>query len=201
MFYQKVAGRLRLSFEFAKCLMQAVAFASPSLLRPFASPSPANFCVEIFVTQHMPLSLARIALLLMLAACCPAQDLTQTMTRLDAAVFDAYNHCRVAEFESYVAEDVEMYHDQTGLMTGRQNLVDALEKNICGKVRRGLVSIEVYPMKGYGAVVKGVHRFYPANDPKAPAQGEAKFFHLWQQQGDNWKMTRIISYDHGPLKQ
>ena len=163
----------------------------------------------------MPLSLARLALLLPMAACCfaqnlpqnptPAQtltqDLTQEMTRLDAAVFDAYNHCRLAEFASYVDDDVEMYHDQTGLMTGRQSLVDALEKNICGKVRRGLVSIEVYPMKGYGAVVKGVHRFYPATDPKAPAQGEAKFFHLWQQKQGHWKMTRIISYDHAPVKQ
>ena len=149
----------------------------------------------------MPLTLARIALLLPLAASCGAQDLTQTMTRLDATVFDAYNHCRVAEFESYIAEDVEMYHDQTGLMTGRQNLVDALEKNICGKVRRGLVSIEVYPMKGYGAVAKGVHRFYPANDPKAAATGEAKFFHLWQLKDGEWKMTRVISYDHVALRQ
>lgn len=149
----------------------------------------------------MPVSLARIALLLPLAGCCFAQDLTQTITRLDAAVFDAYNQCRLAEFGAYFADNVEFYHDQSGLMTGREKVVDAVEKNICGKVRRGLVSIEVYPMKGYGAVVKGVHRFYPANDPKAPATGEAKFFHLWQLKDGQWKMTRVISYDHVALKQ
>jgi hypothetical protein len=147
----------------------------------------------------MPLTLARIALLLPLAASCGAQDLTQTMTRLDATVFDAYNQCRLAEFGSHFVEDVEFYHDQSGLMTGRQNLLDAVEKNICGKVRRGLVSIEVYPMKGYGAVVKGVHRFYPVNDGKA-AMGEAKFFHLWQLKDGQWKMTRVISYDHVALQ-
>jgi hypothetical protein len=149
----------------------------------------------------MTLRLARIVLLLPMAACCGAQELTQTMTRLDAAVFDAYNQCRMEEFGRYFSEDVEFYHDQSGEMTGRKGLVEAVEKNICGKVRRGLVSIEVYPMKGYGAVVRGVHRFYPANDGKAAAMGEAKFFHLWQLKDGEWKMTRVISYDQVALTQ
>jgi hypothetical protein len=168
---------------------------------PESSGRPGNLRGGVFVTHVMTLKLVRIFLLLPMAACCGAQELTQTMTRLDAAVFDAYNQCRMAEFVSYFSEDVEFYHDQSGQMTGRKRLVEAVEKNICGKVRRGLVSIEVYPMKGYGAVVKGVHRFYPASDPKAPATGEAKFFHLWELKDGAWRMTRVVSYDHVALKQ
>ena len=62
---------------------------------------------------------------------------------------------------------------------GRQNLTESVKKNICGKVRRELVSetLEVYPMRGYGAVEMGVHRFHqPKVDPTKPV-GEAKFIH------------------------
>ena len=40
---------------------------------------------------------------------------------------------------------------------GSQNLVDAVKKNICGKVHRMLVpgSLEVHPLKTYGAVEGG----------------------------------------------
>jgi hypothetical protein len=130
------------------------------------------------------------------------QELVRTLTELDAAVFDAYNKCKVPEFASYFVDDVEFYHDQTGEMMGRQKLLDALEKNICGKVQRKLVagSLQIYPMKGYGAVMLGVHRFYPANVEKPEATGEAKFIHLWHYKDGAWRITRVISYDHIGLK-
>lgn len=138
----------------------------------------------------------------LLAAPVPQDELSRTLSSLDSAVFDAYNRCELEKFSAYFAEDVEFYHDKTGLMTGKQNLVEALKKNICGKVRRELVpgTMEVYPMEGYGAVQMGVHRFHhPGADDKAPV-GEAKFIHLWQKKDGVWKITRVISYDHGALK-
>ncbi len=138
----------------------------------------------------------------LLAAPVPQDELSRTLSSLDSAVFDAYNRCELEKFSAYFAEDVEFYHDKTGLMTGKQNLVEALKKNICGKVRRELVpgTMEVYPMEGYGAVQMGVHRFHhPGADDKEPV-GEAKFIHLWQKKDGVWKITRVISYDHGALK-
>jgi hypothetical protein len=123
--------------------------------------------------------------------------LVTTITGLDAALFDAYNRCDLEKFGSFLADDLEFYHDQGGLAVGKQKTIDAVRNNICGKVRRELVpgSMEVYPIHDFGAVEIGVHRFYhPGQQPDAP--GEAKFIHVWQLKDGVWKVTRVISIDH-----
>lgn len=129
-----------------------------------------------------------------------ADELFRTIASLDSAVFDAYNRCDLEKFGSFFTDDLEFYHDRTGLMRGRQAMVEATRKNICGKVRRDLVpgALEVHPLRGYGAVEIGAHRFC---DPKEKSEcdassGEAKFIHVWQNQDGAWKITRVISYDH-----
>jgi uncharacterized protein DUF4440 len=130
----------------------------------------------------------------------PASDpLYQTVAGLDTAIFDAYNHCDLVKMGSMVADDLEFYHDQTGLSVGRQSLIDGVKNNICGKVQRELVagSLEVYPLKGYGAVEIGVHRFrHPADVNNV---GDAKFVQLWQLKDGGWKLTRVISFDHNSM--
>jgi len=127
----------------------------------------------------------------------PVSDpLYKTVAGLDTSLFDAYNNCQLDKLSSLVAEDLEFYHDKTGLAVGRQLFVDAIKNNICGKVHRELVpgSLEVYPIEGFGAVEIGVHRFTHPNDPHN--LGEAKFVTLWQHKDGSWKMTRAISFDH-----
>jgi hypothetical protein len=97
---------------------------------------------------------------------------------------------------SLVAEDLEFYHDKTGLARGRQALVDGIRNNICGKVTRELVpgTLQVDAIAGYGAVEIGVHRFHhPGN---ADDVGEAQFVTLWQNKDGAWQITRVISFDH-----
>ena len=97
-----------------------------------------------------------------------------------------------------IADDVEFYHDKTGLALGRQAVVEGMKNNICGKVTRELVpgTLEVYPIAKYGAVEIGIHRFHHPHDHGV---GEAKFIHLWQNKEGTWKITRVISFDHQPL--
>lgn len=118
---------------------------------------------------------------------------------LDTKFFDAYNHCDLATLSSMIADDLEFYHDKTGLARGRQSLVDGIKNNICGKVTRELVpgTLEVYPIASYGAVEIGVHRFHHPGKPDDV--GEAKFITLWQNKDGDWKITRAISFDHHPL--
>jgi hypothetical protein len=127
------------------------------------------------------------------------EELTQAIMALDKQLFDAYNTCNIEKLGTLVTDDLEFYHDKTGLAVGKQVFLDAIKKNICGKVTRELVqgSLEVYPLHGYGAVEIGVHRFHhPGNSDV----GEAKFIHLWQYKDGAWKITRVISYDHGEAK-
>jgi ketosteroid isomerase-like protein len=126
--------------------------------------------------------------------------LFQTVSALDTKLFDAYNHCDLDTLGAMVADDLEFYHDKTGLSVGKQDFLDAIKKNICGKVHRTLVqgTLEVYPLNGYGAVEIGVHRFtHPGLDD---GLGEAKFITLWQNKDGAWKVTRVISYDHESLQ-
>ncbi len=130
----------------------------------------------------------------------PAKEqeaLTETVTALDTKLFDAYNHCDLATLGAMVADDLEFYHDQTGLMVGKAPFLAAIKENICGKGERTLVpgSLEVYPLKGYGGVELGVHRFRHPGHPEELG-GEAKFVTLWQNNDGVWKVTRVISYLH-----
>ncbi|HTF43159.1 MAG TPA: nuclear transport factor 2 family protein [Terriglobales bacterium] len=126
-------------------------------------------------------------------------SLFETIQSLDARLFDAYNHCDLTTISSMVADDLEFYHDQTGLARGRQALVDGIKNNICGKVTRELVpgTLQVNPIANYGAVEIGVHRFHhPGHDDEV---GEAQFIMLWQNKDGAWQLTRVISFDHHTL--
>ena len=130
-------------------------------------------------------------------------DLVATITGLDVALFDAYNRCDLDKFGSLLADDLEFYHDQTGLAVGKQKTIEGVKNNICGKVHRELVpgTLEVYPIHNFGAVEIGVHRFsHPGSSPY-DNMGEAKFIHIWQLKDGVWKVTRVISVDHHALPQ
>ena len=124
-----------------------------------------------------------------------------TIQALDARLIDAYNRCDLTTFGSLLADDLEFYHDKTGLMRGRQAVVDAVKNNICGKVTRELVpgTLEVYPIANYGAVEIGVHRFHHPGHEDTEGVGEAKFIHLWRETNGAWQVTRVISFDHHGL--
>ena len=118
----------------------------------------------------------------------------------DSAFFDAYNNCELSKMRSYFTTDVEFYHDHSGLAR-LEGVMSGLRKNICGKVHRDPVpgTLEVYPLKGYGAVASGLHRFCDSRKYRTCEEGNsgvAEFVTLWRQQNGKWRMSRVISYDH-----
>ena len=72
------------------------------------------------------------------------------------------------------------------------------EKYVCGNFRRELVpgSLRVYPIKNFGAISQGVHRFCQFKSDAC--EGAADFLMIWQQEGSNWVITRVLSYGHRP---
>lgn len=122
------------------------------------------------------------------------QELHNTIVAMDKAYFDAYNSCDLVTQTDMYSDDIEFYHDQGGVMTVKQDIIDAIEKNICGKVTRELVesSTEVYPIKDYGAVQIGYHKFHNNQEPNVPSI-PSKFIMLWQYDNDKWKIAKVIS--------
>lgn len=120
---------------------------------------------------------------------------------LDQKLFQAYNTCDLATLGDLVDERLEFYHDKGGLSVGRAAFLEAIKNNICHKVRRELVpsTFEVYPLADYGAIELGEHTFCNmAETPvcKDETNGIGKFFMIWQKQGDRYRLTRVMSYDH-----
>ena len=134
-----------------------------------------------------------------------ARRLYDTVTELDRVVFDAYNSCDLKTMGQMWVEDLEFYHDQSGLEVSRERNLEVIRKNLCSenqnwRARRELIegSLEVYPLNRYGAIEMGSHRFYVVTaGKKDELTGIAKFVTVWQRQDDGgWKMSRILSYDH-----
>lgn len=126
-------------------------------------------------------------------------DLPALMARLDQRHFDAFNHCDLATLEALYAPDVEFFHDLSGRILNHDQFIQAVRKNICGKVERRLVagSLEVYPLAKVGALQIGRHCFADAGQPNCIQQG--RFTILWRFDGSEWHVARVFSYDHRPV--
>ena len=126
----------------------------------------------------------------------PADPLTKEIGALDAKVFDAYNRCDLPVFSGYFDPKVAFYHDTGGATFERDAMVEGVRKNICGKVKRELIpaSFRVYPIKDYGAIEEGEHRFCELATRRC--EGIAKFMMVWATQGGAWRITNVLSYGH-----
>ena len=135
-------------------------------------------------------------------------ELFQKLLEKDSLLFkEGFDKCRISEFENFISEDLEFYHDQGGLTTNKDDFLNAVRNNICGnpakkpirKLREG--SLEVFPLyqngKLYGAIQKGTHDFFIKEPEKELYMtSTAKFTHVWLLENDKWILKRVLSYDH-----
>lgn len=135
-------------------------------------------------------------------------DLYKELKSRDSLLFDlGFNQCKIDEFEHFISQDLEFYHDQGGLTTNKEDFLNAVKNNICSnpdkKPIRELIkgSLEVYPLyengKLYGAIQKGIHDFYIKEPNKELYKtSSAKFTHVWILENNDWILKRVLSYDH-----
>ena len=137
-----------------------------------------------------------------------AQDsLEVDILKMDSLLFEGcFNNCDAELLEDIIAEDFEFYHDEGGI-NERADFISGFEKNICFSddfkpIRKLQVgSTEVFPMKSggiiYGAIQKGKHEFYIKEPEKEMyLTNLAEFVHLWILEEDQWKLKRVLSFDH-----
>lgn len=134
------------------------------------------------------------------------QKLFEELKERDSLVFNlGFNNCDTVQFRNLLSDDFEFYHDQNGLLESKEMFIQNIP-NLCKmnyKAVRVLVdnSLEVFPLfsngKIYGAIQTGVHEFYgEENDKPRYLTSTAKFTHVWIIEGGDWKLKRILSYDH-----
>lgn len=124
--------------------------------------------------------------------------LYDTLARMDRHVFEqAFVKCNAEDFRELFTDDAEFYHGVAG-PTYHEDVWTL--KGCPGNdgVQRKLVpdSLEVFPMKGYGAIQSGEHWFV---EEGAANSTLAKFIHLWRFENDEWRISRVLSFDHRSL--
>ncbi|MES2882740.1 MAG: nuclear transport factor 2 family protein [Bacteroidota bacterium] len=124
--------------------------------------------------------------------------LYKEVAHMDSVLFNAFNSRDLTTFEKTFSPDLEFYHDKGGL-TNLAYTLNSLRNQAERKsdLRRELVvgSTEIYPVKDFGAIQIGQHRFCHTENAK-PDCGTFKFVHVWKKTGNTWQLVRVLSYDH-----
>ncbi len=128
----------------------------------------------------------------------PLNELKETIAKMDTAMFDALNAHDVERLMALFTSDLEFYHDKGGL-TNYEQTGENFKKLFANMpdIRRELVpgTLEVYPIKDYGAIEVGAHRFCHQEEGKEDC-GTFRFLHIWRKTGESWKVSRVVSYGH-----
>ena len=134
-------------------------------------------------------------------------ELTATILHLDSLFWQSYNTCDTTSMRQYFTEDLQFYHDKGGPTYDYQTMVNGFARNLCKgsfRIRREAVpgTVKVFPMRNndaiYGALISGEHYFYTTENGQPEKRvGLAKFSQLWLKQQGVWKMSIVLSFDHG----
>jgi hypothetical protein len=130
-----------------------------------------------------------------------------TLKKADSLVFtQGFNKCDFKTLENIMHKDLQFFHDLHGLQN-REEFLKGFKESICTNTEekpiRKLVdsSLVVYPLKKdgkiYGAIQMGVHEFYIAEPHKEDRfTSNGKFIHTWLIENGEWKLYKVMSYDH-----
>jgi hypothetical protein len=131
-----------------------------------------------------------------------ARALYVEIAQMDSILFDAFNTQNIEKMRTLFTEDLEWYQDNGGLLpykTVLDNFNGMFDrfKTLKTPIHRELVqgSLEVHPIKDFGAIHIGKHTFCHWEDGKNDC-GTFKFLMIWQKKNGSWKISRVVSYDH-----
>ena len=125
----------------------------------------------------------------------------------DSLIFEAsFVNCDLETLTKLTTEDLEFYHDQSGMNRSQEVFIQGTKEGLCKlpyKAWRELLpeTGQIFPLykdgELYGVLQKGTHQFHAKYPEKeAYVSSIAEFSHLWLKDGENWKLSRVISYNH-----
>jgi Domain of unknown function (DUF4440) len=130
----------------------------------------------------------------------PHAQMLQEISDADRRMFDAFGSCNLEQYAQFLDRDLEFYQDRTGKTGYEQNLQMARDRCAEGiRLRREVVSdtLIVNAVPGYGAIESGTQRFFSRQpDGSERLDATAQFTNVWTKSSGQWKLTRVISFDH-----
>ncbi|SDF78973.1 nuclear transport factor 2 family protein [Mucilaginibacter gossypii] len=116
----------------------------------------------------------------------------------DSLQFRDFNSRNLDQLMNHFDNSLELYQDNTGVRN-----FDQTKQAFGGLFKMSYVlnrklipgSMEVYPIKDYGAIETGMHTFSHVENGKLQVF-TYKFMQIWQKKDGIWKVTREITYGH-----
>lgn len=128
----------------------------------------------------------------------PPPSLHDEIAAADSALFGAFNQRDLTKLMSFFTRDLEFYQDNEGVASYAQTKSDFGQMfGQAAPIRRELVpgTLEVFPVKNYGAMEVGRHRFCHVENGSEEC-GTFSFVHIWRRTDRGWQIARAISYGH-----
>lgn len=134
-------------------------------------------------------------------------ELYISLQKKDSLLFEeSFNKCNIDAIKDIIADDLEFYHDLAGIINTKEKFLSNLKNGLCNpqnntKSRRELIGkLSVFPLYNngelYGAIQNGVHQFYETTNGIEQKGSTANFSHLWILEKNEWKLKRVLSYNH-----
>jgi len=116
----------------------------------------------------------------------------------DSLQFGAFNSRNLDQLMNYFDTSLELYQDNTGVRNYEQTKAAfgglfKMDYVLTRKLIPG--TMEVYPIKDFGAIETGQHTFSHTEGGKLQV-GTYKFMQIWQKKDGVWRVTREITYGH-----
>jgi hypothetical protein len=132
------------------------------------------------------------------AAAQTSGPLFNEIAHLDSLQFGAFNSRNLDQLMNYFDSSLELYQDNTGVRNYEQTKMafgGLFKMNYV--LSRKLVpgTMEVYPIKDFGAIETGHHTFSHMENGQLQT-ATYKFMQIWQKKGGIWRVTREITYGH-----
>lgn len=149
--------------------------------------------------KHFIISIVFLISLALNAQMDKNSELFKTLAEKDSLLFtEGLNKCHIELMDSLVSDDFEFYHDKSGINHSKSEFIETLKNGPCANStieNRRLLhkeSLEVFPLytnnnELYGAVQSGTHHF---------GSSTPKFTHLWLLVEGQWKLARVLSFNH-----
>ena len=125
-------------------------------------------------------------------------ELYREVMKQDSLMFRTFNARDLEGLGKRFDPALEIFQDNTGYRNYAQTM-DAFAGLFAQPytLTRTLLpaTVEIYPIKDYGAIMTGSHRFCHVENGREEC-ATFKFVHIWKQGKDGWVVSRIITYDH-----
>jgi len=125
-------------------------------------------------------------------------SLYDEIAHMDTLLFDAFNSRNIDKLKQFFDANLELYQDNIGVRNYNETIeaftnLFKMDYVLTRKLVSG--SMEVYPIKGYGAIQTGKHIFSHTENGKYQ-EGTYKFMQIWQKKDSVWRVTREVTYGH-----